>query len=293
MKKNKLFAWFKSNSFKLMTSIRKRIFELVSTFFTLIGIIAAYHIYSISTSTKGIEINIGRVEYLQNYVHISKSSYQVDTITIIVIKIKNIGNQSITSSDFNTDITFNTDTLAISGLKVLNNHPENLHVEFIQTFINQIYLKSTLFNSDDEVEFQIEILGKIKRLYLDTRIVGLNKLILSQHDTLKNQIDFRLKDLESFKNFRIVKAKYGYPNRYYDVKQYAMHSIVNGKLTITASNKLCMDFDPFPNKIKTLFIVYNYCGISDSIYVSEEETVTIPKFKNIIYNKYSDLKYEE
>jgi hypothetical protein len=256
--------------------MNKRIVDIsISVAISLLTVFVSYHIFFLSKSIKEFQINIDNITYTEKY----KSNN--DSFTFVTLTIKNIGNQPILKSDFSSELTFNADSLEIVDLKIIKVVPNNLHIQFNKYYKNQIFLNSTLLNKDDEVTFDLIIKGKIKNLFVDARIAGIDNIKQNISDNLNNMINFQFKDLEANKSLKILTAGYGYSNCMINITERLNKQIQNNKILLDANTDLYSKTDPCPGKVKFVFAKYRYCGFVDSVYVTEGNTLIIPRFNNM------------
>lgn len=256
----------------------KRFFKyLLENLISLIIVATGYHFYYLNRFHKELKISLVNsvIEKYSESIEKTLSSNLADSISIIDIEVKNSGNQPLIKPDFSTELTFNTGSLELLDFKILNPKPTNLHIDFRRLYKNEIRLNPILFNPKDKFTVQIKTNGVIDTLFSDVRIIGARKINLNITKNIQNQTKLVLKDLDSYRELKIIRATYGFSNRTIDVTEKLNKNIRNNSVEAFANSEI----DPYPNKIKILEIKYYYGGFVDSVKIIEGKSLKLPILK--------------
>ncbi len=251
--------------------MKKYIKKSIPVILTIVAIIPSYHLFYLSRQKKDLSIVLTNVVYHDSLSSINNKIKITEPITVLNFEIENNGNLPLQASDFSTALTFNTNKNEILDSKVYNSLPDNLHLEFERIYKNQIKMKSRLFNQGEKFSLQIITKNRIDSLFVDCRIVGVDKLELD-NESNSGETVLLFKDLENNCQLKIIKATYGFAERTIDMTDSLNLKIKNDTLIVKAT----CEVDPYRNKVKSMNIKYIFRGFVDTVSIKESEMIILP-----------------
>jgi hypothetical protein len=85
-------------------------------------------------------------------------------------------------------------------------------------------------------------------------------------------------DYKKYRNLQIINASYGYLQKRINVTEIIKRQIIDNKVYLESYTEKYSKIDPYPGKVKNLFVKFKYLGFVDSVFVNEGFSKKIPAF---------------
>lgn len=138
--------------------IRDPVWQFIGTVIGIIALLASIFFYVQSQQLKSLQIvflaNVSAVvidDVVENKIQINYEDKKVDNLSLLTVKVKNIGNQSIRPEDYVEPILFSfPEQSEIIESSVITSIPENIDLK-ATVVKNTATLSTSLLNAGDEV----------------------------------------------------------------------------------------------------------------------------------------------
>lgn len=129
--------------------------------------------YEILTNTSLLTFD----DEIEGKIRISYENTPVQKVHLLIFRIVNDGNLSITPSDFETRLTFDFgENTKVLSVEIIDTEPENLKPEFFLHWGREIQILPLLFNSKDSIKFKLLLAQFEGEIKVDARINGVREV---------------------------------------------------------------------------------------------------------------------
>lgn len=167
----------------MLDYFRDPAWQFVGAILALIAIVATVLVHLIQRQRKRLAYEVVSrnelltvKEELENKLQILFDGQPARDICLIVVRISNIGNVAISSSDYERNIVIGTGTTSkILSAAVTEIEPENLVVDIVARE-STVQINPTLLNPKDSISLKILVSDFSGRIVVDARILGVKKI---------------------------------------------------------------------------------------------------------------------
>jgi hypothetical protein len=170
--------------------LRDPLWQFVGAVLAVLALVVSFVIYQLQRQRKGVTYDVlSRThlltvrEELEGKLQVLYEGEPAKSISLLVVKIWNSGNQPILSTDYERPISFCTgEASRILSADVTDVEPSGLMVK-VNTNENAVTLSSTLLNPGDALTLKLLVRDTGNALCADARIVGVKSVQRAGHSS--------------------------------------------------------------------------------------------------------------
>jgi hypothetical protein len=167
-----------------MKVIKDPAWQFVGTVVAVIALIVTVGIYLISRPVKRLQVQvlsnnplISVDTDLSSQIQVLYKDQPVQTLSLILLRFENVGNEPIRESDYSEPIRIVLSPNAEVGeVTVQETKPEGIYLNPTVSTANQVELSNALLNPGDQVVIKVLALNNDGSLKVNARIVGISNL---------------------------------------------------------------------------------------------------------------------
>jgi hypothetical protein len=167
-----------------MKIIKNPAWQIVATVVAIIAIMVTVSIYLIGRPVKRLQVQILSNSPLisvntdiSSQIQILYKDKPVQTLSLILLRFENVGNEPIGESDYSEPIRILLSPNAQVGeVTVQETKPEGIGLDPTVSATNQVEIAKTLLNPGDQAVIKILVLNNDGTLKVEARIVGISNL---------------------------------------------------------------------------------------------------------------------
>lgn len=167
----------------MLEIIRDPLWQFVGAMLAVVALVASFLIYQLQRSRKGITYDVlSRTnlltvrEELEGKLQVLYEGEPAKSLTLIVLRVWNSGNQPILAADFERPVSFCTGkTSRLLSAAVTQVEPPELMVD-VEVVENMLTIMPTLLNSGDAVTLKLLVRDSGSALCPDARVVGVKSI---------------------------------------------------------------------------------------------------------------------